>query len=784
MSNQPNPVLVAALRRFSQFTSGAAILVGSAVLVGWLCDVPALKSILPIWVTMKANTALAFVLAGVALWMTRPEQTSPIPGRLGQGCAAACALLGLLTFSEHLFGWDLKMDQLLFVDRSSALESSHPGRMAPVTALNFVLLGGALLLLEMKVRHSHWPAQGLALVVSLSGLMALICYAYDPQYLAVANFTKMALHTALLFTLLPLGILCVRPERGLMAVITSEAEGGRMARRLLPAAVGIPIVLGWLRMTGENRGLYSAAFGGTLYTTLNVAVFAILIWWNAKSINRTDIGRRHAEQRFRAVAEAANDAIISADNEGRIIGWNKGARAIFGYTESEALGKPLAVLMADRDRAAHLKALERFATSGEAQVTGHPVELHGRRKEGGEFPAELSLSSWEAEGTRFFSVILRDLTGRKRVEEELKTLTDRFLLATGAAQIGVWDFDPVNNLLIWDDQMFRVYGTSREQFSGAFEAWAATVHPDDIAAEAAKVQQALRGEIGFDTDFRVIWPDKSIHYIKAMATVQRDASGQAVKMIGCNWDISRERSAAEELRLTVDELARSNAELEQFAYVASHDLQEPLRAVAGCVELLQKDYHGKFDAGADELLRHAVDGAMRMQTMIRDLLAYSRVGTRAQPFVEVDGEAALNLALANLSTAVHESGAVITHDPLPSLMADPTQLAQLLQNLIGNGIKFRGGRPPEIHVGAQRQEDSWLFSVRDNGIGIEPQYLDRIFVIFQRLHTRTEYPGTGIGLAICKRIVERHGGKISVESEPGKGTTFFFSIPDKKLEIL
>jgi chemotaxis family two-component system sensor kinase Cph1 len=170
--------------------------------------------------------------------------------------------------------------------------------------------------------------------------------------------------------------------------------------------------------------------------------------------------------------------------------------------------------------------------------------------------------------------------------------------------------------------------------------------------------------------------------------------------------------------------------------------------------------------------------------MIRDLLAYSRVGTRAQPFVEVDGEAALNLALANLSTAVHESGAVITHDPLPSLMADPTQLAQLLQNLIGNGIKFRGGRPPEIHVGAQRQEDSWLFSVRDNGIGIEPQYLDRIFVIFQRLHTRTEYPGTGIGLAICKRIVERHGGKISVESEPGKGTTFFFSIPDKKLEIL
>ena len=779
MSNQPNPVLVAALRRFSQFASGTAILVGGAVLVGWLFDVTALKSILPIWVTMKANTALAFVLAGVALWMTRPEQTSQNPGHFGQGCAAACGLIGLLTLSEHLFGWDLKIDQLLFADRSSALETAHPGRMAPITALNFLLLGGALLLLEVKARHSHRPAHGIALVVSLTGLMALICYAYDPQYLTVASATKMALHTAVLFTLLPLGILCVRPERGLMAVITSEAEGGRMARRLLPAAIGIPIVLGWLKLTGEMGGLYSARFGETLYTTLNVASFAILIWWSAKRSNTKDLERRHAEQRFRAVAEAANDAIISADNQGNIIGWNKGARAIFGYDVEEVQGEPLTVLMPERYRAAHLKGLERFKATGGARVIGHTVELHGLRKSGAEFPIELSLSSWEAEGTRFFSAILRDLTDRKQVEEELKRLTDRFLMATGAAQIGVWDFDPVNNRLIWDDQMFRVYGTSRDQFTGAFEAWAATVHPDDLASEAEKVQKALRGELEFDTDFRVIWPDKSIHYIKAMATVQRDASGEAVKMIGCNWDISRERYAAEELKRTVEELVRSNAELEQFAYVASHDLQEPLRAVAGCVELLEKDYRGKFDPGADELLRHAVDGATRMQTMIRDLLAYSRVGTRAQPFVEVDCQTALDLALTNLATAINESGAMITHDPLPSLMADPTQLAQLFQNLIGNGIKFRGGRPPEIHVGAQRQDDGWLFSVRDNGIGIEPQYLDRIFVIFQRLHTRAEYPGTGIGLAICKRIVERHGGRISVESEPGKGSAFIFTIPDQ-----
>jgi len=245
-------------------------------------------------------------------------------------------------------------------------------------------------------------------------------------------------------------------------------------------------------------------------------------------------------------------------------------------------------------------------------------------------------------------------------------------------------------------------------------------------------------------------------------------------------DITSRKQAEDELKRTVRDLARSNAELEQFAYVASHDLQEPLRAVAGCVELLQRDYGSRIESGALELMGHAVEGARRMQTLISDLLAYSRVGTRGKPFEPTDCNAALNQAIADLETAIRESGASITHEPLPTLMADPTQIPQLFQNLIGNGIKFRAARHPEIHVGAQRKDGAWLFSVRDNGIGIDPQYSDRIFVIFQRLHTRTQYPGTGIGLAICKHIVERHGGQISMESEPGKGSTFYFTIPDRE----
>jgi len=227
-----------------------------------------------------------------------------------------------------------------------------------------------------------------------------------------------------------------------------------------------------------------------------------------------------------------------------------------------------------------------------------------------------------------------------------------------------------------------------------------------------------------------------------------------------------------------DDLARSNKDLEQFAYVASHDLQEPLRAVSGFVGLLRLQLQGSLDAKKTEYMNFAVDGVARMQTLINGLLEYSRVGIRGGPSEATDSRAALDHALLGLQTSIEESAARVTADPLPTVHIDPVQMVQLLQNLIGNAIKFRGKRSPEIHIAATRELKAWQFAVTDNGIGIEPQYAERIFLIFQRLHTRREYPGTGIGLAICKKIVERHGGRIWVESTPGRGSTFYFTVPD------
>ncbi|MBN1829740.1 MAG: PAS domain S-box protein [Deltaproteobacteria bacterium] len=268
-------------------------------------------------------------------------------------------------------------------------------------------------------------------------------------------------------------------------------------------------------------------------------------------------------------------------------------------------------------------------------------------------------------------------------------------------------------------------------------------------------------------------------WLKATAKVLIDASGQVIGAVETLEDITDRKRQEQKIREHAEALEISNQELEKFAYVASHDLQEPLRMVASYVQLLSKRYKGKLDNDADDFINFAVDGAKRMQKLISDLLEYSRVGRRGRYFEETDCEEILATVMKSLDHIIRESGAVVTHDPLPTIMADPIQIGQLFQNLISNAIKFRSMDEPQIHISVKHDMDgaNWIFSLSDNGIGIDPAYHDRIFEIFQRLQRADRYSGTGIGLAICKKIIDRHCGKIWVESSPGKGATFFFTIP-------
>lgn len=309
-------------------------------------------------------------------------------------------------------------------------------------------------------------------------------------------------------------------------------------------------------------------------------------------------------------------------------------------------------------------------------------------------------------------------------------------------------------------------------------------------------QEIIRaGKPMVDREEKETWPDGSVSWVSTTKQTLHDESGEIIGTFGLSRDITARKAAEEALAKKAEELARSNRELEQFAYVASHDLQEPLRMIASYTQLLARRYRDHLDKDANEFISYAVEGATRMQVLINDLLAYSRVGTRGKPFSPTDCNEVLARALDNLKFAIQDAKATVTAGKLPIVMGDGTQLTQLLQNLISNAVKFRGAAQPAVQVQAELKpapvelppadtaQSEWVFSVQDNGIGIEPQYFDRIFVIFQRLHTREQYPGTGIGLAICKKITERHGGRIWVESSPGQGATFFFTVPQVPTEV-
>ena len=307
------------------------------------------------------------------------------------------------------------------------------------------------------------------------------------------------------------------------------------------------------------------------------------------------------------------------------------------------------------------------------------------------------------------------------------------------------------------------------------------IHPDDQSRVLSAINEAIRTKSTFELEHEVLLTDGSVGWTFSRAIPIQDQKGKITEWFGAASDITDRKRAEKEREELIQELERSNRELQQFAYVSSHDLQEPLRTITVYAQLVQNRYQGKLDEKGAKYLTYMFNAATRMSSLITDLLAFSRVGSRVEPFQPVEMESVLNDVLTNLKVTIEESGAEITHDPLPQVEGDRGQLTQLLQNLVANGLKYQKKEAaPRVSISVERLDDEWLFGVHDNGIGIDPQFYDRIFIIFQRLHKREEYSGTGMGLAICRKIVERHGGRIWVESRPGEGASFYFSLPVRK----
>ncbi|WP_299402744.1 PAS domain S-box protein [Acaryochloris sp. IP29b_bin.148] len=512
---------------------------------------------------------------------------------------------------------------------------------------------------------------------------------------------------------------------------------------------------------------------------------------------------QESEAQYQDLYNNAPDMYVSVDAKSKnIIRCNQTLINELGYRQSEVLGRPIFAMYHPDCLPQVEEAFQTFMETGEVK----DAQLVLQRKDGSPLDVSLNVRAIrDKTGKILYSrSSWRDITERKQLEAQLQQInveleqrvdqrTQDLIIANGslkksqeqlevaleASGDGWWHWHVQTGDLDWSPMWYHMLGYKDNELPACYETWASLVHPEDMTWVKDILNAHLQdNSVPYAFDYRVLTKDGEWKWIANMGkVVERDSQGQPLRMAGMHHDISDRKQAEQQLQQLNFDLLRSNQELSQFAYVASHDLQEPLRKVRNFTDLLAARYQGELDESADRYIRYITDGATRMQGLIGDLLSYSRIGRTNFNIQTINLEATLQQVKSDLETVIQDRQAMITAEALPSVSADPVQMRQLLQNLLTNAIKYCQADVPTVRIWATQDHENWTISVQDNGIGIDPQFAERIFVIFQRLHNKDAYSGSGIGLAICKKIVERHGGQIWVDSQEGQGSTFSFTLP-------
>ncbi len=774
----------------------AIMIVGLTVISGWATQNITLITILPNYPAMVFNTALGFVLCAVGLLCAQMQKTSITVffGSLG-------FLMGAANILEYGLGINFGIDELFFQDFVKS-NVNYPGRMSISTALCFVLTGGSLTFLTLAKR-----------LLTLSVFVEILCafgillpFISLLDHFDIINtgynwflWQSMAVHTALSFMALNGVILSnLWKERvNTISIFNTTAPAFFLVLALLfdaytPHGIAagfayMPFVLCSISRPNMRApfifagvatcliifGFYASIHVETPWMNIliNRGVSIIGIWMITVLIYGVKLQEnalKENAERLNAVVDNMVDGLITINERGHIESFNMACERIFGYRGNEVIGQNVKMLMPEPYHSEHDGYLKNYHDTGERKIIGIGREVEGQKKDSTVFPIDLSISEINLQGRKIYSGIVQDVSERKYAEEEL-------------ISIGRVLEESLNEIFIFDSntlQFMQVNKGARGNLGYDMEELK-TMTPVDIKPEyseemfydaIAPLKDSQKDKIIFETVHRR--KDGTDYDVEVHLQMSRYQGKKAyVAMIR---DISDRKKAEKEI-------IRSNEELERFAYIASHDLQEPLRMVASFTALLDEEYSENLDEQANEYMKFITDAARRMQALVGDLLEYSRVGQEDGGFTDVDCKAQTDIAINNLQKMIQETNANVTVDDLPIIYVNPVRFSRLIQNLIGNAIKYRQkDRPPEITVKAEDQGGEWLFSISDNGIGMKDEYLEQIFVIFKRLHNKKHYQGTGIGLAVSKRIVEEFDGRIWAESKLGKGSTFYFTVPKKE----
>lgn len=789
---RPASVLSQQLKSVSKAVSMIVIGIGCLALLGWMFNLSLFKSVVPGLVTMKANTAIGFIVSGASLYLwlmgkRKGKKRSPYRSSLigSQVLAVFVIVLGVLTVIQYSFNLNFGIDQLVIQERPDAVDAAAGGRMAPNTASNFLLLGSALLLLG---KEAYFSAQFFTILVFLVASLGLIGHLYQiPLFYSVGSYTGMAIHTAISFILLAIGILGASADWGAMKVVISDRAGGIMARRLLPVVISIPPVLGWVVLLGFRADLYPPILGFAFRSVLAIIIFGALIWCNARRLNAIDAQRQQfqqallaSEQKFHAIFDQTFQFIGLLEPDGTVLEANQTALDFGGLRHDQVIGKPFWQTRwwtISAQTQAQLK--DAIAQAAQGEFIRYEVDVQGA----GDRIATIDFSLKSiTDDTGQVALLIpegRDITDVKQIEEQLRQSEERFRRAFDDAATGGALVAPNGHFLRVNQAYCELLGYSESELLATN--FQSLTHPDDVDANMRYTHQMLAGEIQtYKMEKRYFHKQGHIIWVLLSVSMVRDSQGQPLHFVGQIQDITQIKQTQIQMKNLVSELERSNRELEDFAYIVSHDLLSPLHKWQMLNDLLTEDYGQVLDEQGQEYLRRMHQVKERMQTFINDLLMLSRVTTQAQPFVRVNLNTVVQEVLADLDIQLQETGGTVDVEALPTVKADPLQMRQLMQNLLSNALKFHQSEiAPVVKVYSQPSQlpDQEQIVVKDEGIGFKSEYEEQIFEAFQRLHSRRHYEGTGLGLTICRKIVQRHGGMISASSVPGEGAMFTITLP-------